>query len=41
MRLLAAPDDADHRVEHVIHDHAPAGRVSQRRIDLLAHIGKS
>src|SRR6202040_2703891 len=34
--LLAAPDDADHGIEHVVHDHAPAGNVAERRIDFLA-----
>ena len=38
--LLADPDDADHRVEHVVHHHAPAGDVAERGIDLLADVGE-
>ena len=39
--LLADPDDADHRIQHVIHHHAPAGDIAERRIDFLANIGES
>ncbi len=38
--LLADPDDADHRIEHVVHHHAPSGDVAERGIDLLADIGE-
>src|SRR5215469_11567511 len=40
VRLLAAPDDANHRVEHVIHHHAPSGDVAEHRVDLLSNISK-
>jgi hypothetical protein len=38
--LLADPDDADHGIEQVVHDHAPAGYVSERRIDLLSDVSE-
>ena len=38
VRLLGAPDDADHRIQHVIHHHAPSGHVAESRIDLLPHV---
>ena len=38
--LLAYPDNADHRIEHVIHHHAPTCYVAKRRIDFLPHISK-
>ena len=40
VRLLADPDDADHRIEHVVHHHAPSGDVAERGIDLLTDIGE-
>ena len=40
MRLLAAPHDADHGIEHVIHDHAPSGDVAEGGIDFLPDIGE-
>ena len=40
MRLLAAPDGADDGIEHVIHDHAPAGDVAESGIDFLADVGE-
>ncbi len=40
MCLLAAPHDADHRVEHVIHDHAPPGDVAERGIDFLPDVSE-
>ena len=41
MRLLAAPDGADDGIEHVVHDHAPAGDVAQGGVDFLADVGES
>ena len=41
MSLLAAPNDADHRIQHVVHPHAPSGYVAERRIDLLPDVGES
>ena len=38
---LGAPDGADQGIEYVIHRHAPAGDVTQRGMDLAAHIGVS
>ena len=40
VRLLAAPDGADHGIEQVIHYHAPAGDIAERGIDLLPHVGE-
>ena len=40
MGLLADPDDADHRIQQVIHHHAPSGDVAERRIDLLSDVGE-
>ena len=40
MSLLTDPDDADHRIQHVIHHHAPAGYITERRIYFLANIGE-
>jgi len=40
VRLLAAPDGADDRIEHVIHHHAPASDVTKRGIDFLADVGE-
>ena len=39
-RDLAAVDRADHRVEHVVHDHAPSGDVAEARVQLLADVGE-
>ena len=38
MRLLRAPNRADQRIEHVIHDHAPAGDISRRWMNLLRNV---
>src|SRR5262245_30263465 len=38
MGLLTDPDGTDHRIQHVIHHHAPAGDVAECRINLLAHV---
>src|SRR4029077_4885813 len=40
VRLLAAPDDADHGVKHVIHDHAPASDIAESGINLLPDVGE-
>jgi hypothetical protein len=38
--LLAAPDNANHGVENVIHHHAPTRDVAERGIDLLSNVGE-
>src|ERR1700733_10891892 len=38
--LLAAPDNADHGVEDVIHHHAPASDIPERWVDLLSDVGE-
>ena len=40
MRLFTAPDRADDRVEHVVHDHAPTRNVTERWVNLLAYVGE-
>ena len=37
---LTAPDDADHRIQHVVHGHAPASDITERGIYLLADISE-
>jgi hypothetical protein len=40
MRLLADPDNADHGIQKIIHDHAPTSYIAQRRINLLPNVGE-
>ena len=40
MSLLADPNDANHRIQHVIHHHAPAGHVAKRGTDFLTYISE-
>ena len=40
VRLLADPDDADHGIEHVVHDHAPPRHVAEGGINFLTNISK-
>ena len=37
---LAAPDNADHWIEHVVHHHAPTRDESEYRVNLLAYVGE-
>ena len=41
MGLLADPDNADHRIQHVIHHHAPSGNVAESGVDFLSNVSKS
>jgi hypothetical protein len=38
--LLANPDNADHRIQEIIHHHAPTRNVAQRGVDLLSNVSE-